>query len=423
MITPSFGLTATERVLPKLALDFTTASLDPRVTFTRTTGAANPATYVDSGGLIASAVNDQPRFDFNPTTLVCKGLLIEESRTNNLSPSSDFSGYILSNTAVVLSAATSPDGTTNANKINETAVSGTHFIRKDITLANAAYSASIYAKAGERTAFAIQMSDGVAGGAAWKFDLTNGVSTQDTGVSAGSWTNISGSITNAGNGWYRCTVTATKGAGTAVSTRVFTLSSYASSVVSSYLGVAGSGIYAYGLQLEAGAFATSYIPTTTTALTRNADVATMTGTNFSDWYNASEGTFEVQSTVGASGATVINVNDGGTSNFMLFSANGSFGGGARTFAIRTATVYQTTFNAATVSTQTVTQWCGAYKENNCANSVNAVSTVTDTLVSLPTVNQVYIGGFTSPTLNGHMMKIMYWPQRLTNNEVQAFSKG
>lgn len=50
MITPSFGLTATERVLPKLALDFTTAALDSRITFTRTTGASNPATYANSNG-------------------------------------------------------------------------------------------------------------------------------------------------------------------------------------------------------------------------------------------------------------------------------------------------------------------------------------------------------------------------------------
>ena len=82
MITTSFGLTATERVLPKLALDFTTASLDSRVTFTRTTGASNPATYVNSSGAITAATNNQPRFDFNPVTLVCKGLLIEESRRN-----------------------------------------------------------------------------------------------------------------------------------------------------------------------------------------------------------------------------------------------------------------------------------------------------------------------------------------------------
>ena len=84
MITPSFALTATERVLPKLALDFTTASLDPRVTFTRTTGASNPATYFNSSGVLTAATNNQPRFDYNPVSLVCKGLLIEESRTNKI---------------------------------------------------------------------------------------------------------------------------------------------------------------------------------------------------------------------------------------------------------------------------------------------------------------------------------------------------
>ena len=77
MITPAFGLTATERVLPRLALDFTTASLDPRITFTRTTGASNPATYIDSSGVITAATNNQPRFDYDPVTLVCQGLLIE----------------------------------------------------------------------------------------------------------------------------------------------------------------------------------------------------------------------------------------------------------------------------------------------------------------------------------------------------------
>ena len=91
MITPSFSLTATERVLPKLALDFTTASLDSRITFTRTTGASNPAAFVNSSGYITAATNDQPRFDYNPVTLACKGLLIEESRANLLLQSENFS--------------------------------------------------------------------------------------------------------------------------------------------------------------------------------------------------------------------------------------------------------------------------------------------------------------------------------------------
>lgn len=330
MITPSFGFTATERVLPRLALDFTTASLDPRITFTRTTDALNPATYINSFGIITAATNDQPRFDYDPVTFVCKGLLIEESRTNSLLNTDLLSTQIVTVTAAVRTLSFYGTGSVTLSGAHTDVVSGT-----------GAYPT--------RTTY--------------------------------SFTPTAGALT---------------------------------------LTVAGTVQYA---QLEVGAFATSYIPTTSAALTRNADVAVMTGTNFSDWFNASEGTFEVQSTVGVSGAAVLSVNDGSTNNFITFSANGSFGGAARTFSIRTATVYQTTFNVATVSTQTVTQWCGAYKQNNCANSVNAVATVTDALVSLPTVNQVFIGGLTSPGLNGHMMKIMYWPQRLTNNEVRAFSKG
>lgn len=334
MITPSFGVTATERVLPRLALDFTTASLDPRITFTRTTDALNPATYINSFGIITAATNDQPRFDYDPVTLVCKGLLIEESRTN-----------LLLNSLI--------DGTVlNTQIVAVTAVSTTlSFYGTGTVTLSGAHSASVV-----------------------------------------------------GTGAYP------------------TRTTYSFTPTASALTLTVTGTVQYA-QLEVGTFATSYIPTTSAALTRNADVAVMTGTNFSDWFNASEGTFEVQSTVGVSGAAVLSVNDGSTNNFITFSANGSFGGAARTFSIRTATVYQTTFNVATVSTQTVTQWCGAYKQNNCANSVNAVATVTDALVSLPTVNQLFIGGLTSPGLNGHMMKIMYWSQRLTNNEVRAFSKG
>jgi len=88
MITPSFSLTATERVLPKLALDFTTANLDPRITFTRS---GSTATRVNSSGYIEAVAANIPRFDFNPTTLVCNGLLIEDSRTNICLQSEDLS--------------------------------------------------------------------------------------------------------------------------------------------------------------------------------------------------------------------------------------------------------------------------------------------------------------------------------------------
>lgn len=69
MITASFPLTATERVLPRLALDFTTGVLDPRVSVTR---ALNTATAVNSSGFIAVVNADLPRFDYDPVNLSAK---------------------------------------------------------------------------------------------------------------------------------------------------------------------------------------------------------------------------------------------------------------------------------------------------------------------------------------------------------------
>lgn len=89
MSIPSFAPTATERVLPKLALDFTTASLDPWITFTR---AGSTATRVNASGHIEPVSADIPRFDYDPITLACKGLLIGEARSNNLISSINFGG-------------------------------------------------------------------------------------------------------------------------------------------------------------------------------------------------------------------------------------------------------------------------------------------------------------------------------------------
>ena len=85
MSTPSLGLASAQTVAPKLALNFATGSLDSRITFTRATSASNPATFVNSSGVLTSATNNQARFDYDPSTLACKGLLIEESRTNFVS--------------------------------------------------------------------------------------------------------------------------------------------------------------------------------------------------------------------------------------------------------------------------------------------------------------------------------------------------
>ena len=330
MITPSFALTATERVLPRMALDFTTAVLDPRITFTRT---GDTATVTNSSGVIAAINADLPRFDYNPTTLACKGLLIEETRTN-----------LLLNSLI--------DGTNLSTQlVTTTAVSQT-------------------------------------------------LSFYGTGQIVLTGTS---SATVVGTGAYpaRQTLTFTPTVG------VLTLT------------VTGTVQYA---QLEVGAFATSFIPTDGTTKTRNADLATMTGTNFSDWFNASEGTFVCKASIplttsGNRGPW--RVDDGSDANIIM-SRNAS--GNLDFRVINAGSLIVALPNAITANV--VFQQAAAYKTDNYAAALNGAGLATDTAGTVPTVNTMRIGNSTSTTaqLGCTIERIYYYPQRLTDNEVTAFSK-
>ena len=81
MFTPSYSLTATERVLPNFAIDFTTGVVDPRIVTSR---AGNTATRINASGVIELVNADLPRLDFDPVTLACRGLLSEGATTNLL---------------------------------------------------------------------------------------------------------------------------------------------------------------------------------------------------------------------------------------------------------------------------------------------------------------------------------------------------
>jgi hypothetical protein len=175
-------------------------------------------------------------------------------------------------------------------------------------------------------------------------------------------------------------------------------------------------------QLEAGAFATSYIPTEATAVTRNADVATMTGTNFSDWFNASEGTFVAQAQIyqAAQGSALFCVSDGTTSERIQLRKSTTQVVGV---VVDNGSV-QASMSAGTWSTTTAAQiGTLGYKLNDFACATNASTLGTDNTGTIPTVTQAEIGfGQGSSYANGWIQKLRYYPQRLTDNELRAFSK-
>jgi hypothetical protein len=416
MITPSFSLTATERVLPRLALDFTTASLDPRITFTRS---GNTATVVNSSGLIAAINADLPRFDFSPVTLACNGLLIEESRTNSILYSNDLSQsptWAVTTATLTPNAVVSPDGTQNAATISAAAQNPLAAQFYTIPLDAATYCISMYVKyvsGSKNFRLRCALTNGIA-------VATNIAFNAETGAFVSSSAGAVYTITNAGNGWFRVTLLATNNS---TNTRLnFQIYSGNDATVTNSMAV-------YGCQSEVGSFATSYIPTVASQVTRTADVANMTGTNFSSWYNATQGAFFVESlscaAINARFISVTQTTSGLTADNTIY-VDGV--GNIRGVVFSGSTAVAVMLSGARPALGTLTRNVIAYAVDNYAISLNGATPATDTSGALPLVanNQLEIGqianGTTGTAINSHMRKIMYWPQRLINAEVQAFSK-
>jgi hypothetical protein len=402
MITPSFGLTATERVLPRLALDWTTGVAQTGVDVAR----VGVATFVGSNGLIQVAAENTQRIDYSTGVA---GLLVEESRTNTFQYTEGFddSYWVKLNTTVDPDVITAPDGNLTGDKLIADSTSGVHTVTRNISLGNnSVWTMSFYAKAAELSVIRLRAGTPSTWPGQADFNLTTGTVTTSNGTA---------SIKDAGNGWYRCTLNATATASAASGgLGVYLLSSGNES----FVGDGSSGVYIWGAQFESGAFPTSYIPRLdATAVTRNADVATMTGTNFSDWFNATEGNFLIEANPARSG----------TNGFM--SANDNTNNNAITFYWSTTAQFQVRSGSATQATLSRSAdspiiICGAYKENDFAMSANAAAILTDTSGSIPTVSQLRIGATGSGInfLNGTINKLYFYPQRLVNAELVAFSK-
>lgn len=382
-------------ITPSLSINFTTASLNSRITFTRTTGASNPATYVNSSGYITAATNNEPRFDYDPVMLACKGLLIEESRVNLLLQSNTFNtSWAATRASAVSQSVTAPDGSSSAFKLTEdSTASNTHFIQQNVTGTLAAYTWSVYAKAGERNWLCLNAND--ATNRFTYFDLANGtIGTNAAGNTA--------SIQALENGWYRCVVSRTA-ANTAISMRLFLATG---DNVNTYSGDGTSGLYIYGAQLEAGAFATSYIPTTTTTLTRNADVATMTGTNFSDWWQASKGGTVVQAVPSAvSGIRpLVQYDDGTADNIIALRGNTT---NPELYVVNGGTP-QAQLDAGIIAANTAYSLTGWWATNDCKARKDSGAVVTDDTATIPTVTQARLGSDGANYLNGHLESISYY---------------
>jgi hypothetical protein len=408
------------RAVPSLDLRFadnksltdavTGASL---VTFTR----ASSGTYTDSAGVLQTAATDVPRFDHDPTTGESLGLLVEEQRTNLLLQSEDFSTTWTTRDATVsTNQVTAPDGATTADKIIETATNGEHHTKQDTASQVAGtYSASIFAKAGERDVIQF-VGTGPLGVFRANFDLTNGViGSADSALNA--------RITSFPNGWYRCNITATSTTTGALRAQWNIVTSPTAARVESYLGDVTKGLYLWGAQLEAGASPTSYIPTTTATVTRSADVASITGSAFSGWYRQDEGTVfaEFVPRTFAQACGLLSLDDGTTSERLQtrLSTNGN---GA--FVVADGGSVQANFSTvASTSLNTKGRLATSFAVNSFKASLNGGSVASDTSGTLPTVAQAVIGNAVGAFIfNGPISRIAFWPREFPESTLQTITQ-
>lgn len=233
---------------PSLLLDFAgSKTVDPRITFSR----ASSATYFDNKGVLRTAPAGVPRIDYDPVTGECRGLLVEEQRTNLLTYSEQFDNvaWTKQNSTVTPGAATAPDGTLTADMLIEAATGATThviFPTAAYTKTNATLTLSVFAKAGSRSSLRLEISNFLDGAGMAVFNLNTGV-VSEVGGSSSDFTNTTARAIYIGDGWYRCVVTTNKGSINDVCRAVISLHN---GTTVSYPGDGTSGLYIWGAQLE-----------------------------------------------------------------------------------------------------------------------------------------------------------------------------
>jgi len=458
---------------PSLFLDFAkrkslvdAISKNNLITFTR----SSTATYVGSDGLIKTAAADEPRFDHDPVTGECLGLLIEEQRSNlflnsdspvsqiiTLSDSTTYtSSFYGTGTATITTASTTVTGgellfnsefDTNFNNWREDG-SATASVSNGIlnVVTTATYKGVTQQLPTTPGKFykATYRSRIVSGGSYTDFcyNGTNLILTMEnsaagfvvkTGyfLATSTTTSIRLRMRNAGTfevDYARIqevspsTVATLTGSG-AYPTRSNETFTTGTSIVDDdeyWIEVSGS---VDKVQLEAGSFPTSYIPTSGSTITRQPDNASITGTNFSDWYNATEGTlytdFIPASVPTSALSCVASIASNNINAFGIYSFN--------TYQLRNIVSNSSNvlLDVGTILNEDTNKIAATMKLNDFAASLNggAVGTDTDGVLQSTPNTTFYIGTFGGiDQYTGRIKQLLYYPTRLTNTQLQALTQ-
>lgn len=380
---------------------------DGQLTFSR----ASTATRVNSAGLIETVASNVPRLDYLGST--CPKLLLEPQRTNLVTNSENLggAGWSAQGSTITSNATTSPDGYSNADAIVETATTDEHNRIFNTTLTAASHTASVFLKKFNQTWCALYLFNGTVGIRHW---INLDTLTAGTSANIGAGIAAPLTLTNYGNGWVRASMTWTADA-TAWS--FYIACARSNGGATTYAGDGTSGLYAWGAQVEAGAYATSYIPTLGAAVTRLADACSKTG--ISSLIGQTEGTLF--------GEVVLNDNSVSTAIRLRNSATGLYNdtialefSDTRQPQVITLTSGVTQVNIVGTALSTGTHKIAfAYKLNDFALYADGVQIGTSSSGTVPIgMNEIYIDQFIDGGIrNASQKQTLLFKTRLTNAQL------
>lgn len=257
---------------------------------------ASTASYYNVAGVLSSAAVDTARLDYHPVTHAARGILLEGAATNLMLHSGDLSNAAWGKTrsSITSNAIAAPDGTMTGDKLVENTDNNSHYTFESITVVSGTtYTLSVFAKAAERSI--VQLVSFATPLALVSFDVSAGTIAMNGDADV-----ISAAIEDVGGGWYRCSMTfAATASGSLTYGYALSDGSPAAGTLDTYAGNGTSGLYLWGGQMEAGAAATSYIPTVAATVTRSADTLTLRAFGTNDWdLDTSDGIVEFNSEAG-----------------------------------------------------------------------------------------------------------------------------
>lgn len=356
-------------------------------TFTR----ASTATYIDRYGMLKSAAIDEPRFEK-------EGYLNEGASTNLLLQSEDFittwttyAGTTTPNTT----ATTDPYGTNLAEKYVASGAGGRIAQTSQAFALGSYITVSVFAKkegASNYLRFEVINTKG-----AW-FNLSTGVISNITASTTATMTPLS-------NGWYRCSISF-------LSTGITTAPcAFYPTRIAGNSSIANDSMYIFGAQLEALPFATSYIPTGASAITRNADSLNITRNG------------NIPKDVGGEFSVLCDVSSfGGTNSQGIFGIGGYsindyyYGGDVLSYNINGLS------NSYTMARNTINSRIGLTTTPTTLYIVIdgvIVDTISTTNIPTGTPTNILIGNIRTGTypLYGHISNVRIWDKSLTAQEV------